>query len=174
MKQATLAALISVAVLAVLAIGGFAAIQNGSSKNEEAPVRATEKSAEQPTSSVADQEEFSGSTSAPTVLSDDMSEYKVQLYIHEMTHNKVYANVKFGSRPMTAESIATLKAIVKKNDYQDKKFYLETLEAWEEGNFSNAVNVHNTIWTWHRGTIGKAKRMMTEEEQQEYAATYHQ
>ncbi len=164
MKQTTLAALISVAVLAVLAIGGFAAIQNGSSKNEEAPVRATEKSAEQPTSNVADQEEFSGSTSAPTVLSDDMSEYNVQLYIHEMTHNKVYADVKFGSRPMTAEGIATLKAIVQKNDFQDEKFYLETLEAWEEGNFSNAVKVHNTIWTWHGGTIGKAKRMMTEDE----------
>ncbi len=173
MKQVALAALISIAVLALLAIGGFFAIQNSSSEKEEAPSSTSPSSKEQSTSQAPAQEEFAGSLSAPATLSDGMGEVSVQLYIHEMTHNKIYADVKYGSRPITAEGIATLKEIVQKNDYQDEKFYLETLNAWEEGNFSNAVNVHNTIWTWHGGTIGKAQRMMTEAEQQAYAREYH-
>lgn len=173
MKQVAIAALVSIAVLALLAIGGFLAIQNSSSEKEEAPSPTRAIPSEQPTSQAPPQEEFAGSLNTPATLSDDMKEVAVQYYIHEMTHNKVYADVKRGSRPMTAEGIATLKAIVEKNDYKDEKFYLETLNAWEEGNFSNAVNVHNTIWTWHGGTIGKAKRMMTEDEQQAYAIKYH-
>lgn len=173
MKQVALAALVSIAVLTLLAIGGFLAIQNNSSEKEEAPSPTNATSDEQPASQPAAQEEFAGSLSAPAKLSDGMSEVAVQYYIHEMTHNKVYADVKFGSRPITPEDIATLKEIVEKNDYNDEKFYLETLKAWEESNFSNAVKVHNTIWTWHGGTIGKAKRMMTEDEQQAYAKEYH-
>lgn len=173
MKQIPLTALVSFAVLALLAIGGFTVIQTDSSSKEESPSPAIEKSAAQPVNRPAPQEEFAGSLSTPTTLSDGMSEFAVQLYLHEMTHNKVYANVKFGSRPLTAEGIAKLKAIVEKNDYKDEKFYLETLSAWESGNFSNAVHVHNTIWTWHGGNIGKAPRMMTEQEQQTYVAEYH-
>lgn len=173
MKQVALAALVSIAVLALLAISGFFAIQNSSSQKEEAPSSTSASLNEQPTSQAAPQEEFAGSLNTPVTLSDEMKEVAVQYYIHEMTHNKIYADVKYGSRPITAEAIATLKEIVQKNDYQDEKFYLETLNAWEEGNFSNAVHVHNTIWTWHGGDIGKAQRMMTEAEQQTYAQEYH-
>ena len=172
MKQIALAASISFGVLALLGIGGFLLIQNGSSSEEETPtpiISTTGKSAPQPAKSYAPQEEFAGNSNRSVNLSDGMSNYDVQLYIHEMTHNKVYADIKFGSRPMTGESIARLIEIEEKNSYQDEKFFLETLDAWQEGNFSNAVEVHNTIWNWHSGTVGKATRLMTPEEEQKYA-----
>lgn len=174
MKQIAIAALISLGVLALLAAGGFLLIQNGSSQEDEtpAPVRTSGNSAPQPATAPASQEEFAGSSKSPIRISDDMSNYEMQLYLHEMTHNKVYADVKFGSRPLTPDSIAKLIEIVQINSYQDEKFYLETLSAWQEGNFSNAVNVHNTIWNWHGGTIGKAQRLMTEQEELEYANLY--
>lgn len=175
MKQTAAAAFISLSVLALLAVGGFLLIQNGFSHEDEtpAPIRATENSAPQPAAAPASQEEFAGSSKSPVQLSGDMSDYEMQLYLHEMTHNKVYADVKFGSRPLTADSVAKLIEIVLANSYQDEKFYLETLSAWQEGNFSNAVDVHNTIWSWHGGTIGKATRLMTDQEEQEYANTRH-
>ncbi|HSP22683.1 MAG TPA: DUF6241 domain-containing protein, partial [Planococcus sp. (in: firmicutes)] len=117
----------------------------------------------------ASQEEFAGSSKGSVDLSDDMREFEVQLYLHEMTHNKVYADIKFGSQPLTSESIARLIEIVEKNDYRDENFYLVTLDAWQRGDFSNAVKVHNTIWNWHNGTIGKATRLLTEQEEQNYA-----
>lgn len=170
MKQIALAALISLGVLAMLGVGGFLLIQNGSTSKEQTPatVIVSEKPAAQPANGQAPQEEFTGSSSSHVKLSDGMSNYDVQLYLHEMTHNKVYADIKFGSRPLTSESIARLIEIVEKNSYPDEKFYLETLDAWQEGNFSNAVEVHNTIWGWHSGTIGKATRLMTPQEEQDY------
>lgn len=172
MKQVAIAAFISLAVLALLAVGGFLLIQNGSSSEEETRtpiIRTTGKSAPQPANGDAPQEEFAGSSGGSVSLSDTMSNYDVQLYLHEMTHNKVYADIKFGSRPLTGESIARLVEIVEKNSYPDEKFFLETLDAWQEGNFSNAVEVHNTIWNWHSGTVGKATRLMTPAEEQNYS-----
>ena len=171
MKQIALAAFISLGILALLGVGGFLLIQNGFSNEEETqtPISiTTEKAAPQPTTGRAPQEEFEGSSNRSVNLSDSMSNYDMQLYLHEMTHNKVHADIKFGSRPLTSESIARLIEIVEKNRYPDEKFYLETLGAWQEGNFSNAVEVHNTIWGWHSGTIGKATRLMTPQEEQDY------
>lgn len=171
MKQIAIAAFISLGVLAFLAVGGFLLIQKGSSSEEETRIpiiSATGKSAPQQANGDVPQEEFAGSSNRRAILSDGMSNYDVQLYIHEMTHNKVYADIKFGSRPLTGESIARLIEIVEKNSYSDEKFFLETLDAWQDGNFSNAVEVHNTIWNWHSGTVGKAERLMTPEEEQNY------
>ena len=176
MKQVAIAALISFGVLALLAAGGFLLIHNGSSGKVDAPAPAASSATPVPQPAVVTepQEEFNGSASDPITLSDEMREFDVQLYLHEMTHNKVYADVKRGSRPLTSDSIARLIEIVEKNSYRDEKFYLETLAAWQEGNFSNAVEVHNTIWGWHGGTVGKATRLMTPQEEQNYANAHFQ
>ena len=42
------------------------------------------------------------------------------------------------------------------SSYEYRDFYIETLEAWQDDHFDNAVEVHNTIWNANNGTVGKA------------------
>ncbi|WP_226581045.1 DUF6241 domain-containing protein [Halobacillus litoralis] len=93
--------------------------------------------------------------------------------LHEMTHQKVKANRKRGSQQITAEQIDRMLGILKsveetKDHYEHFKFYKKSLEAWDEGDFSNAMTVHNTIWGWQDGEVGRATGLMSEDEEREY------
>lgn len=88
--------------------------------------------------------------------------------IHEMTHQKVYADQKWGFTPITEEQIDKMLRTLDKVDYENEEFYRETLTFWKNGDFSNAVEVHNRIWEWQGGEIGKATRLLTPEEEQDY------
>lgn len=101
------------------------------------------------------------------------SEGSFRQELHEMTHQKVRANKKRGSQQMTAEQIDHMLGILKsvegtEDHYEHFDFYKKSLEAWDKGDFSNAVTVHNTIWEWQNGTIGRATGLMSEEEEREY------
>ncbi|WP_146817312.1 DUF6241 domain-containing protein [Halobacillus faecis] len=101
------------------------------------------------------------------------SERSFRQELHEMTHQKVRANEKRGSQQMTAEHIDRMLGILKsvegtEDHYEHFDFYKKSLEAWDKGDFSNAVTVHNTIWEWQNGTIGRATGLMSEEEEREY------
>ncbi|MGB8001062.1 MAG: DUF6241 domain-containing protein [Anaerobacillus sp.] len=101
------------------------------------------------------------------------SENKFQDYIHGMTHQKVVADKKWGIYQISEERIDNMLQVLDnikgtKDEYKHFDFYLETLKEWDKGNFGNAVDVHNYIWNLNGGTIGKAKRLMTTEEEQEY------
>lgn len=100
-------------------------------------------------------------------------ESKFQDYIHGMTHQKVVAKDKWGIYQISEERIDNMLEVLEKvqgtnEEYKYQDFYVETLEEWDEGDFSNAVEVHNYIWDLNGGTIGKAKRLMTTEEEQKY------
>ncbi|MFV8828220.1 DUF6241 domain-containing protein [Alkalihalobacterium sp. APHAB7] len=41
-----------------------------------------------------------------------------------------------------------------------------------KGDFSQAVYDHNVIWEIQGGTVGKATRLLTEEEEREYIQMY--
>lgn len=96
------------------------------------------------------------------------SESEYMQILHEMTHQKVDAEQKWGFTPNTPEQIDKMLKILDEADYEHEKFYREALEAWKKGDFSNAVEVHNTIWNWQNGNIGKATRLLTPEEEQDY------
>ncbi|MGR9048647.1 DUF6241 domain-containing protein [Halobacillus faecis] len=101
------------------------------------------------------------------------SERSFMQELHEMTHQKVRANEKHGSQQMTSEQIDRMLGILKsveetEDHYEHFGFYKKSLEAWDKGDFSNAVTVHNTIWEWQNGTIGRATGLMNEEEEREY------
>ena len=100
----------------------------------------------------------------------EMSEGEVQTYLHRMTHQKIVASEKRGAIEMSPQNIQNMLTIVRENaeSYEHSDFYEEALTAWEQGNFSNAVTVHNTIWTWHGGTVGKATGLMTPEQEADY------
>lgn len=100
----------------------------------------------------------------------DMDEERVQIYLHQMTHQKITADKKRGAVEMSEENIGNMLKIVKENydHYEHSDFYEKTLLSWQEGDFSNAVSVHNTIWNWHNGTVGRATGLMSAEQEAEY------
>ena len=88
--------------------------------------------------------------------------------IHFMTHQKVSAGTKWGALEITNERIDEMLSVLDKEDFSREDFYRETLLAWKEGDFSNAVDVHNRIWNVQDGTIGRATGLLTEEEEAHY------
>jgi hypothetical protein len=97
---------------------------------------------------------------------NNMTEIEIQDTIHQMSHTKVYADEKWGSIEPTQGRIARLLEVVQENRdvYENSGLYLSILERWQENDFSNAVEDHNEIWNLQDGTIGKATRLLTEEE----------
>lgn len=92
--------------------------------------------------------------------------------IHEMSHQKIHANKKWGALQITPERIEIMLQILEETDYEHEEFYRDALEDWAAGDFSNAVDVHNQIWRWQGGTTGIATRLATEEEEAEYEKKY--
>lgn len=91
--------------------------------------------------------------------------------VHDMSHQKVKADKKWGSSEITAEKVQTLFNVIKNRDFEDnnaKQMLLYILEPWIEKDFSNAVSAHNRIWSYQKGNIGKATRLLTPEEELEY------
>lgn len=105
---------------------------------------------------------------------DDLPDDKMLNAIHYMSHQKVEAEVKWGHEQITQAKIDRLLAIAK-NDvitYVNQDLYIEILERWSAGDFSNAVEDHNTIWEMQGGdestNSGKATRLLTAAEEEAY------
>lgn len=93
----------------------------------------------------------------------------IEQQIHDMTHQKVYAQFKQGAYEMSEENIDSLISALEKSDSNEEvEYYKEVLSKWKDGDFSNAVEVHNKLWLEQGGTIGKAERLLTPEEEKTY------
>lgn len=88
--------------------------------------------------------------------------------LHYMTHQKVYAETKFGAIEMTEENIEEMFSILDQAKYEDESYYREVLTAWKNGDFSNSLDVHNRIYREQDGDTGFATRLLTPEEEQEF------
>lgn len=88
--------------------------------------------------------------------------------VHDMTHQKVYAEDESGAIEASVQNINALLAILDETDFADKEYYREVLIMWKDGDFSNAVEVHNKIWKDQGGHSGKAERLLTPEEEKEF------
>ncbi|RDU34638.1 hypothetical protein DRW41_22410 [Neobacillus piezotolerans] len=88
----------------------------------------------------------------------DMSEDSMQNTLHEMTHQKIKADKKWGLTPLTLERIERLLVVVESNQstYEKEDAYLEMLNDWKIGNFNGIDLDHDTIWTLQDGTVGEA------------------
>ncbi|WP_045522770.1 DUF6241 domain-containing protein [Neobacillus niacini] len=100
----------------------------------------------------------------------DMSEMKVQLAIHKMSHQKVLAKKKWGALPLTPERVKRLIQVVEENrrEYANADLYLEILYEWEKDYFVNVIIAHNEIWDLQGGTIGRAYEIASPEEEMEF------
>ncbi len=102
--------------------------------------------------------------SLPYVYSDEGFERRV----HEMTHQKVYAESKWGAFEMKEENIDMLLKVLDETEMENEESYREILTTWKKGDFSNSVEVHNRIWSSNEGDIGEAERLATPEEERIY------
>ncbi|GEN53487.1 MULTISPECIES: DUF6241 domain-containing protein [Halobacillus] len=106
---------------------------------------------------------FGGEISGP-----ELTDKEYQEYIHGMAHQKVKADEKWTFFEIHPLRISWLLEHLETNDLTHKHVYKQILMKWADEDFSNAVADHNTIWEMQRGTIGKAKRLLTPEEEDEY------
>ncbi|MFC0014604.1 MULTISPECIES: DUF6241 domain-containing protein [Allobacillus] len=96
----------------------------------------------------------------------------VQTLIHRMSHQKVKADEKRGFILMTDEKINTLLEKIEYQGLEHEDTYREILEEWKQGDFSNVVEHHNTIWELQDGKVGKAHGRLSEHEEQAYISAY--
>lgn len=101
---------------------------------------------------------------------DDMAEKEMQDVIHFMTHGLVHAEQKWGKVEITAERVERLLEVSEQQQeqYEQGNTYVSILKRWNEGDFSSAVSDHNDIWGMLDGTVGKATRLFTQDEIEEY------
>ena len=92
---------------------------------------------------------------------------KVQIALHEMAHQKVKADQKWGYIFITQERIESLLEIVKSNDLSHTNTYVDILERWKQGKYEKVDRDHNTIWKLQSGNLGEGKGVMSQAEQKE-------
>lgn len=85
--------------------------------------------------------------------------------IHEMTHQKVYAEPKWGAFELKEENIDMMLSVLSETEMKNEESYREILNEWKKGDFSNSVEVHNNIWSSNEGNTGEAERLSTSEEE---------
>lgn len=94
---------------------------------------------------------------------DDVKEKKQIVtdydFVHQMSNNLIIAEdgkIR-GNQDVTLENIeAGIKML--KND----SYIVEELNKWKEGNFDNAVELHNYCWRILEGNEGKAKSILSD------------
>ncbi|WP_052455567.1 DUF6241 domain-containing protein [Bhargavaea cecembensis] len=88
--------------------------------------------------------------------------------LHRMTHQKIDAKQKWGALQITRRRIDEMLRTVEEGNYAHGDLYRDILTKWQEGDFSNTVEAHNAIWDLQDGTVGKAKRLLTREEEEDF------
>lgn len=91
--------------------------------------------------------------------------------VHEMSHQKVQADQKWGASEIAEDKIQKLLEVIQSKEFKNKRskdMLLAILGPWAQGNFSNAVSAHNQIWNSQNGNVGKATRLLTPKEELKY------
>ena len=102
---------------------------------------------------------------------ETMSEAEIIQEVHNMSHQKVKADKKWGSSEITADKVQKLYDVIKNKDFKkgsNKQMLLDILEPWTRKDFTNAVSAHNSVWSYQKGNIGKATRLLTPQEELDY------
>jgi hypothetical protein len=100
----------------------------------------------------------------------NMGEVDVQQAIHNMSHQKVIADQKWGALPLTTKRVKRLIQVVEvnKKEYEHSDLYISILTDWAEGNFKYVDLDHNAVWRLLDGTIGEASGIALPEEEMKF------
>ncbi|WP_052737642.1 DUF6241 domain-containing protein [Bacillus sp. SA1-12] len=100
------------------------------------------------------------------------TEDEILHYMHGMSHQKVEAEEKWIHYEMTAERIQFLLNMIENGRYENEDLFLDILNRWAKDDFSQADKDHNAVWNLQGGTIGKAKGVLSPEEEKQYLEDY--
>ncbi|MED0667749.1 DUF6241 domain-containing protein [Bacillus badius] len=101
-------------------------------------------------------------------IKEDTTQDEIVTIMHKMTHQKVLADDKWGAIKMDPETINEVYSVIEASNFKDKAALLSIAKKWKEGNFSEADADHNFFWNLQNGTVGKAKGLMSEEQEKEF------
>ena len=103
-----------------------------------------------------------------TISKDDMEEniildeYEVVNFIHKMSNLIINASdgKKYGIIEITPANIEIgLNSVSNINNSEARNYLTNELNKWKNGNFSNAVQVHNYVWHMLNGQVGIASSL---------------
>jgi len=102
----------------------------------------------------------------------NMTETEVAESIHQMSHQKVRSEDKWGAIPLTQDRVERFIYIVEQNNYEDEETYLRILNKWQNNDFSTVDEDHNDVWHILGGSVGEATGILSPEAEKEYIETY--
>lgn len=112
-------------------------------------------------------------------LADDITQAKAALRIdqapseealleilHNMTHQKVRSEEKWGFVHVNEVNLLAVKEVLQENAAFNQNIdMLSIVTNWLENDFSNIVAEHNTIWKMNNGSVGKAYGILSPSEE---------
>ena len=112
-------------------------------------------------------------------LQDDINQAKVALGIdqapsegdvfeilHNMTHQKVRSEEKWGFVHINEVNLLAVKEVLKENpSFNQNIDMLSIVTDWLNNDFSNIVAEHNSIWKMKDGSVGKAYGILSPSEE---------
>lgn len=114
--------------------------------------------------------EGSGSSSVETIYIEEKdvvepkSNNEAIKLIHSLANTLVKAEYKWQCSEVTPKTIGiALKGVEKIKDDYDRMHLRNSLTKWKDGDFSNAVDVHNYVWEMLDGNVGKAEELDKDE-----------
>lgn len=87
------------------------------------------------------------------------NEYDAIQFVHRMSNSIIKAkdNRKYGQLEITPENIdIAISSLELVGDLSTRSYIEDQLNKWKEGDFDNAVTVHNFVWDILEGEVGKA------------------
>lgn len=91
-----------------------------------------------------------------------LDEYEVVNFIHKMSNLIINASdgKKYGIIEITPANIEiALNSVSNINNSEARNYLTNELNKWKNGNFSNAVQVHNYVWHMLNGQVGIASSL---------------
>lgn len=80
--------------------------------------------------------------------------------IHNLSNTIIESDYKWKCIEITPKTIQrALDGVDYINDVYDRVYFRDNLNRWKEGDFSNAVEVHNRVWSILGGSVGEAKSL---------------
>jgi hypothetical protein len=152
----------------VIALGGFYFYSNGSLPFQKDTV--TVKVQETKDGEQVIQLEDTNFSKIEEEIPNDMSEDEVMAVIHQMSHQKVISDKKWGAVPLTHERVNQLIRVIEehRSDFSNSKVLLDILHRWAKEDFSSVDDDHNQVWNLQGGTVGKAVGISSVDEEREF------
>lgn len=99
-------------------------------------------------------------------LNQSPSEVDVLEILHNMTHQKVRSEEKWGFVQMTEVNLLAVKEVLQENpEFNQNIDMLAIVTDWLNHDFGNIVAEHNSIWKKKDGSVGKAYGILSPSEE---------